>query len=199
MSKIQEQVNAILAKVGLKAINLGEEKKKMLASANTADGQVMSTPAEAFAVGVEVYTVDADGNEIFAPAGEYEMEDGSTIVIGENGIVAEMKPMEEEEVEMGEEVTKVIEALSNRLAEIEGKLAASEEALAAANTKAVTAEGKVTELNKQITALKATPAAPSTKEKTKLAADKAEKPYEQMTYAEKVNFNLEKLRKQSAN
>lgn len=203
MSKTNEKVNAILAKFGLKAIALSEEKKQMLASANTADGMVLSTPAEAFAAGVEVYTVDADGNEVPAPAGEYAMEDGSILVVGEGGICSEIKPMETEvEVEMSEDVTKVIESLASRLAEVEAKLTASEEALAAATAKATTAEGQVTNLSKQLEVLKAKPAAPSAKDKeTHLSKEgvQSEKTYEQMSYSEKINFNMEKLRKQSAN
>ncbi len=201
MSKTNEKVNAILAKFGLKAIALSEEKKQMLASANTADGMVLSTPAEAFAAGVEVYTVDADGNEVPAPAGEYAMEDGSILVVGEGGVCSEIKPMEEE-VEMSEDVTKVIESLASRLAEVEAKLTASEEALAAATAKATTAEGQVTNLSKQLEVLKGKPAAPSAKDKeVQLSKEgaKSEKTYEQMSYSEKINFNMEKLRKQSAN
>jgi len=201
MSKTNEKVNAILAKFGLKAIALSEEKKQMLASANTADGMVLSTPAEAFAAGVEVYTVDADGNEVPAPAGEYAMEDGSILVVGEGGICSEIKPMEEE-VEMSEDVTKVIEQLAERVAKLEGEKAASDEALAAANAKASTAETRVTELSKQLADLKGKPAVPSAKDKeVQLSKEgaKAEKTYQEMTYEEKINFNMERLRKQSAN
>ena len=62
-----------------------------------------------------VEIVSEDGKEI-APAGEYVMEDGSTIVVGEDGVILEVKVADEEEVveeEMSEEEVVVEEVVED--------------------------------------------------------------------------------------
>ena len=68
-----------------------------------------------------------------APVGEHELADGTYIVLGEGGVIAEIKPKEEEpkveiEVESGEDKKKAEEAaMTARFAEIEGKFSAYEQ------------------------------------------------------------------------
>jgi len=82
------------------------EAEDTFAEVKTSEGVILNVSAmEADGV-VEI--VSEDGKEV-APAGEYILEDGSTIVVGEEGIISEVKPAEvEEEVEeeMSEEVVE---------------------------------------------------------------------------------------------
>lgn len=68
--------------------------------------------ADAFAEGNEIFIVTED-ERVALPIGEYVLEDGQTLVIEEEGIIKEMKPMgedvpEEEEVVEAEEVKEEV-------------------------------------------------------------------------------------------
>ena len=69
----------------------------------TSDGVILNVSAMDKDGIVEI--VSEDGKSL-APAGEYVLEDGATIVVGEEGIISEVKAIEEEvaEEEMAEEV-----------------------------------------------------------------------------------------------
>ena len=73
---------------------LGLETEVKLAQARLADG-VTVLEAEAFEAGMEVFIVTEEGN-VPLPVGEYEMEGGELIlVVVEEGIIAEIKEVEE--------------------------------------------------------------------------------------------------------
>ena len=73
---------------------LGLETEVKLAQARLADG-VTVLEAEAFEAGMEVFIVTEEGN-VPLPVGEYEMEGGELIlVVEEEGIIAEIKEVEE--------------------------------------------------------------------------------------------------------
>lgn len=73
---------------------LGLETEVKLAQARLADG-VTVLEAEAFEAGMEVFIVTEEGN-VPLPVGEYEMEGGEYIlVVVEEGIIAEIKEVEE--------------------------------------------------------------------------------------------------------
>ena len=63
--------------------------------------------AEAFEVGAEIFVV-ADEERVAVPVGEYVTEDGTTIVVAEEGIISEVKEAgaEEEEAPTEEEVVE---------------------------------------------------------------------------------------------
>ena len=68
--------------------------------------------ADAFAEGNEIFIVTED-ERVALPIGEYVLEDGQTLVVEEEGIIKEMKPMgedvpEEEEVVEAEEVEEEV-------------------------------------------------------------------------------------------
>jgi hypothetical protein len=112
-------------KIGLK---LSEEKAiEFMAEGKLADGTIVKTPSASFAVGAEVYVVGENG-ETLAPAGEHTLEDGTVIVVGDDGMIAEIK---EVEVEMEEELSQedaleIIKSLNDRVTELETKLSAVE-------------------------------------------------------------------------
>lgn len=156
-------------------VALSGEKKEMLASANTQEGVKVSTPADAFAAGVEVYVTDEAGNDVPAPNGEHVMEDGSVIVV-QDGVITEVKAPEPAEEEMSaEDTAKVIEGLLTRVSDLEAKLSANEAELSAQKEAATSATAEATALRAENAKLKKAPAAKSvTEEKLAAAATKEE-------------------------
>ena len=75
---------------------LGMDKVE-LASMKLMDG-VTVLEADAFEPNMEVFIVTEDEQRIALPVGEYELEDGRYLVITQEGIIAEIKAMEEEPV-----------------------------------------------------------------------------------------------------
>ena len=77
-----------------------EQKSQVveLATANLKEGAQLE--AEAFENGNPVFVVTEDGEKMPLPSGEYEMEDGTILVVDEDSQIAEVKTKsEEEEVE----------------------------------------------------------------------------------------------------
>jgi len=117
---MKEQVNELLRKIGLKAVEVKLEQIL------TADGQA-ALEAEAFEAGQPVFIVNED-ERIPLPVGEYEMAEDMILKIEEEGIIAsfepkmeeveEEAPVQEEEVAASEEPTatpvakKVVESVS---------------------------------------------------------------------------------------
>ena len=83
--------NQILNKV---RVLLGMEVK--LEQMKLGDG-VTVLEAEMFEAGNEVFVVTEDEQKIALPVGEYELEDGRILVVVEEGIIAEIKEVKEEE------------------------------------------------------------------------------------------------------
>jgi hypothetical protein len=150
MSKKLEAIAKILG------ITLSSETEIKLAEAITAEGVKVYTEAETFEVGAAVTVVDE--NDIMQPAsqGEYVLEDGSTIVLDEAGIIIEVKPKVEEtedpaEAELSDDeqnkevkaaitpeeqtaiVTEVMQIIEPRLAALEEALLKAVEALSGTN------------------------------------------------------------------
>ncbi len=90
---MKEQINSILQKVGLKAVEVKLEQIM------TADGQA-ALEAEIFEAGQPVFIVNED-ERIPLPVGEYAMADDMILKVAEEGIIAsyEKKEMEAEEKE----------------------------------------------------------------------------------------------------
>lgn len=117
-------------------------QKQEFATAKLENGTVLE--AEAFEAGNEIFIVSEE-ERVPVPVGEYEMEDGSTLVVSEEGIIAEVRAgeseesaeeveaKEEEEVKMEyatkeemSEVKSMIEDLAKKIEEM-GKSEMSEE------------------------------------------------------------------------
>jgi len=95
-------------------LNLSEEVK--LEQQTLENGTVLE--AEAFEAGNEIFIVTED-EKVAVPVGEYEMEDGRILVVAEEGLIAEIKAMEEEveEVEAKDEEEEMY-ATKRELAEV---------------------------------------------------------------------------------
>jgi hypothetical protein len=119
MNDIKKRVNEVLSRFN---VNLKAEEVKFL-EASLDDGTMIYTDAEVWEAGVNVYVLDADGNKVPVPVGEYILADGQIVVIAEDGILGELRAaevVEEEEVEQSAETTladvmKAIAALDTKL------------------------------------------------------------------------------------
>jgi hypothetical protein len=102
-----KQANEILRKIGLKAVEVKLEQMIL------PDG-VTTIEAEVFEAGQPVFVITEDA-QIALPVGKYELEDGRTLVVVEEGIIGEIReaaaeeeatteeePLAEEETEMSE-------------------------------------------------------------------------------------------------
>jgi hypothetical protein len=150
-------------KIGLK---LSEEQAiEFMAEGKLADGTIVKTPSDSFEVGSEVYVVSENGDAL-APAGEHTLEDGTVIVVGEDGKIAEIKTMEDSEDEelSQEDALEIIKSLNDRVSELETKLSAVE---AEKETETQAHEVTKTELSaksKELAALKKKASADSVKD-----------------------------------
>ena len=111
--KAKDQLNKVRALLGL------EVKLEQMKLDN---GAVFE--AEVFEAGAEVFVI-ADDERVAVPVGEYTMEDGKTLVVAEEGVIAEIKeggseeeepqaaaPQEEEMAEETASPKKIIESIS---------------------------------------------------------------------------------------
>jgi hypothetical protein len=193
-----EKINSLFKKfnVNLEVAEPSKEevaKVQMMAEGILEDGTKIGTSADAWSEGVDIFIVDADGNQQPLPDGEYKLTDGTTLMV-ESGILKMITPVTEEEVvveEQAEEVensaeTKItnaqVEALMNLVAKLE--VALSDE-----KKKNTLNETKVAELSKA-------PAVESVKN-SKQTTNKNNKnvqlkSFKKMTYSERISNILNK-------
>ena len=106
--KATEMLNKIKTFLGEEAtdiVNDVEAQEKVeLATAKLDNGTVLE--AEAFEAGNEIFIVTEDDTvqKVALPVGDYTMEDGKMLVVAEEGIIAEIKDLDEEEAPAEEEV-----------------------------------------------------------------------------------------------
>ena len=137
---LKERISDIFEKYSVElAVEEKEETQEvaLMATAVLESGQEIMTDADAFAVGVSAFVVNDEGERIPLPDGDYQLQDGSMLVVAE-GAVAEMKEAEaeveaeeEKEEEMkAEEVTEEVQASSEVLTReaVEGMIAEAIEA-----------------------------------------------------------------------
>ncbi len=125
--KATEMLNKIKTYLGEDTTDIVDniQEKVELATAKLENGTVLE--AEAFEAGKEIFIVTED-DKVALPVGDYTMEDGKMLVVAEEGIIAEIKDLDEEatedEVEAEEEemgyVTK--EELAEAVSEIKAMI-----------------------------------------------------------------------------
>ena len=158
---LKERISDIFKKYSVE-LSVEENAEVKFAVATLDSGQEIQTDAEAFAVGVAVFVVNDEGEQIPLPDGEYTLQDGSMLVVAE-GAVTEVKEAEAEEPaveaeedkeeEMSEE-PKEVEASSEVLTreEVAGMIAEAIEATKAEFSSQIEErDAKITELSKQAT------------------------------------------------
>jgi len=101
--KATEMLNKIKTFLGEDTTDIVDsiQEKVELATAKLDNGTVLE--AEAFEAGNEVFII-TDDEKVALPVGEYMMEDGKSLIIEDEGIIAEIKDLEEEEAPAEEEV-----------------------------------------------------------------------------------------------
>jgi len=161
---LKERISDIFEKYSVElAVEEKEETQEvaLMATAVLESGQEIMTDADAFAVGVSAFVVNDEGERIPLPDGDYQLQDGSMLVVAE-GAVAEMKEAEaeveaeeEKEEEMkAEEVTEEVQASSEVLTReaVEGMIAEAIEATKKEFSSQIEErDAKITELSKQAT------------------------------------------------
>jgi len=187
---LREKVNALFAKhnVSLSAEEVVEVKQ--MVEAILEDGTSIYSDSDVWAAGVRVFGKDAEGNEVVLADGEYKTAE-SIIVVVADGVVTELKPMEEEspevEVVIEEEQTSEVVAEESLSAEVEGLLSL----VAKLESELADIKKANAELSSEVTKLSAQPAASSIKE-VKQAKQVPSKSYSKMTAEERYLFNLKK-------
>ena len=194
----------------LEALGLSDDKEVNLGfQAKLVDGTIIVSEADALAGGVDISVLTEDGTTIPLPVGEFELEDGTIIVVTEEGVVAEVKEAEVEEEEEAEEeemqkedfdkvafideVKAVVQDLvAEATSDIE-KLKSEIEELKESNG---TLETEKAELESQVVELSKQPAAkPVNPSKFKSETPKEVKDVSKMTRQEKFWYNLNNNKK----
>ena len=104
LNYITMNTNTVLNKVReLLGMQIELEQRKL------EDG-VTTVEADAFEAEAEIFIITEDEQKIALPVGEYKMEDGTLLIVKEEGIIAEVKAEEEAEEEKKEEEVKEEEA-----------------------------------------------------------------------------------------
>ena len=124
--KATEMLNKIKTYLGEDTTDIVDniQEKVELATAKLDNGTVLE--AEAFEAGNEIFIVTED-ERVALPVGDYTMEDGKMLVVAEEGIIAEIKDLEEapaeEEVEAEEDLGYVTkEELAEAVSEIKAMI-----------------------------------------------------------------------------
>lgn len=163
------------------------------------DGTPVFTSADSFAIGVDVYTKDEEGNKVAAAAGRYELETGEFIDVNELGQIAEMGMPEMEEEMSSDDLLSAINKLSERVSQLETVNADLTTELSNAKNEAAKSAENLSAVKAELAAVKKQPAIASVKDKptTKvvLGAEKKEKSFSQMTLKERIKNNIEKIKK----
>jgi hypothetical protein len=176
-----------------------EEEVKLEIEGRLADGTVIYTSAAEWSMGVDVYTKDENGVAVPLMAGEYVLEDGRVVVIGEDTKIAEIREVEVEEEMSTSDLIKTIESLSSRVAALEGQ---NQELLSKLSKSEADNVNKSTELSAvktELSEIKSSAAAPSVKEKSieinlgrnKKQTISTEKPFHKMSMKERIEYNLQ--------
>lgn len=195
----KQKIKDIFQKFNVNPKSLGiklEDEIKLEAEAKLMDGSMIYSSASEWAVGVDCYTKDADGNPVPTPAGEYELEDGTKVIVGEDGLVAEIMTPDAEEEMSTEDIFALVSSLTERVAALESDKQSLVEELAAEKDKRSKTANEVNSLKTELASLKKAPATSSVKERNAVAlsrntASDSSKPFAAMTLKERILSNLE--------
>jgi hypothetical protein len=168
MSDIKNQIKAVFAKYKIEPSALGikfEDESteapatelQFMVEGTLSDGTKIYSTASEWVAGVDIYTRDAEGAPVPVPAGTYVLEDNvTTVVVGEDSMVAEITTEEVETEMSSEDLVAVIGQLSERIAALE--VEKTQLAAAIENAKNETASVK-----SELASVKKAPAVPSVK------------------------------------
>ena len=158
MNKVTEIVSKYADRLKAFGIQLSAEgeitKEAQMAMAILADGTEVYSPDAEFAVGSELFVMDADGNPMPAPDGEHTTAEGKMIVVS-GGLITEIKePMEEEpkvEIEIEKEEQAAFDGVSREEFEstINSLMEAFEAKISSLNAEKETLSSAIEKMSKQ--------------------------------------------------
>ena len=158
MNKVTEIVSKYADRLKAFGIQLSAEgeitKEAQMAMAILADGTEVYSPDAEFAVGSELFVMDAEGNPMPAPDGEHTTAEGKMIVVS-GGVIAEIKePVEEEpkvEIEIEKEEQAAFDGVSREEFEstINSLMEAFEAKIASLNAEKETLSSAIEKMSKQ--------------------------------------------------
>jgi hypothetical protein len=183
---INEIVNAI--KDGFASIKLSNETEQVevaMATMMLKDG-VTVLEAESFDAGVPVFIVAENGDKVPAPIGEHELEDGRILVITEEGMIAEIKEVMVEEVEVEEAPIEMTS--ENQFAELVKSIVTSMSVEVAKQIESVR-----TELSAQIAEVKTSQVEVKASTKAKPEVAQTLNANVKLTRSQKIQNNLKNL------
>ena len=192
------------------ALGIEDETIALAFEGKLLDGTIIVSEADALVEGVEVMVMTEDGTTIAVPVGSYEMEDGMTFVVEEEGIIASVGEVEiEEEVETEEEdkeemsddkLTEFSEVVMQIFTEMKEEIDALKESVAEITGTNLSQEEEIVDLQKENTELsKQLGNKPAThnvntkkfsKGTSKVSLSKAD--YNKLTQQEKFLYDLNK-------
>jgi hypothetical protein len=153
---LKERISDLFEKYSVE-LEVETKEEVKFATATLDSGQEIQTDAEAFAVGVSVFVVNDEGEQIPLPDGDYTLSDGSMLVVAEGAVSevreAEAAPEVEAEEDKEEEMqAQEVEASSEVLTReaVAGMIAeAVAEAKKEFSSQIEERDAKITELSKQ--------------------------------------------------
>ena len=202
--QIAQKVRDIFSsfKIDPKDIFLEEEPVALEIEGKLADGTVIYTSAAEWGPTADIYTKDDTGTSVPMAAGEYPLEDGSIIVVGEDAKIVEIKESEAAPVaeDMStDDLLSSIESLSARISILEGEKSELLSKLSQAEASNVSKSAELSAVKTELSRVKQAPAAESVKAKRVDVAltrntTESTKSFAAMTVQERVNQYLSNLK-----
>lgn len=109
---LQRALNVLMGKEETAPIETAPVVEVEMAEKKTIDGTAIFD-SETFSIGEPVFLIAEDGTKIPVPMGEYSLEDGTSIVVDDSGIIVEVATAEEEAQDQ-EVNTMMPEAMQNQ-------------------------------------------------------------------------------------
>jgi hypothetical protein len=100
---LQRALNVLMGKEETAPIETAPVVEVEMAEKKTIDGTAIFD-SETFSIGEPVFLIAEDGTQIPVPMGEYQLEDGTSIVVDDSGIIVEVSTAEEEATDVEEEM-----------------------------------------------------------------------------------------------
>ena len=174
--------NTLLERI-LLALTPNKEVDVKLGDIMLADGSLkIEYDGEMLSPQIACWVTAEDGTRVPVPVGEHPLEDGTILIVEQEGIVKEVKPAE---VEVKEEPAPVVEAQEDGKVSNDAKIASEiESAIKSILIKYTTQEQTIAELKSQVEALGKQPAS------RPISSTPMQVDLSKMTKQERILFNL---------
>ena len=194
------------------ALGIEDEPVALAFEGKLKDGTIVVSEADALGEGVEVMVMTEDGTTIPVPVGSYEMEDGTTFEVTEEGKIASMGEAEEveakdkddedyeddekEEMSTDDKLTEFSEVVMTIFQELRDEIDGLKSELDEVTNQSLAKDESIDELQKENTELSKKLKAPATEninirkfaERKTVALSQSE--YNKLTAQERFMYNL---------